>query len=85
MSPTLHDGDWILVEDGYYASNEPARGDLVLTKHPHQPELVMAKRISNIDDEQIFLLGDNPPHSTDSRHFGWVHREKLLAKVWSRL
>ena len=85
MSPTLRDGDWILVEDGYYVSNEPVCGDLVLIEHPNHPQLVMVKRISNIDEDQIFLLGDNPLHSTDSRHFGSVHRENLIARVWARI
>jgi len=85
MFPTLHNGDWILVEDGYYETNPPVCGELVLMAHPEQSGLVMVKRVSTIDNDRVFVLGDNQSHSTDSRHFGWVHREKLTARVWSRI
>lgn len=32
----------------------------------------------------VFVMGDNRPHSTDSRSFGCVPFEKLESKVWIR-
>jgi len=32
----------------------------------------------------IFVMGDNRPHSTDSRSFGCIPVEKVESKVWIR-
>lgn len=48
---------------------KPRKGDVVIVKH-HQVELI--KRIDKIDQDRVFLLGDNPEESTDSRHYGWL-------------
>jgi phage repressor protein C with HTH and peptisase S24 domain len=44
------------------------------------------KRVTNIKKGAVFLTGDNPGASTDSRHFGWVEGDKVTAKVvWPRI
>lgn len=48
---------------------KPRQGDVVIVKH-HQVELI--KRVDKIDQDRVFLLGDNPEESTDSRHYGWL-------------
>ena len=37
-----------------------------------------------VPEECVFVMGDNRPHSTDSRSFGCVPYEKLESKVWIR-
>ncbi|HET9412290.1 MAG TPA: S26 family signal peptidase [Candidatus Saccharimonadales bacterium] len=49
--------------------SKPRQGDVVIVKH-HQVELI--KRVDKIDQDRVFLLGDNPEESTDSRHYGWL-------------
>lgn len=39
------------------------------------------KRILHIKDGKIFLVGDNPAKSKDSRHFGWVPADWVVGKV----
>ncbi|MEX2007884.1 MAG: signal peptidase I [Candidatus Spechtbacterales bacterium] len=34
-----------------------------------------------IPADSYFVLGDNPAHSTDSRHFGYVPRSAIIGKV----
>jgi len=85
MLPTLHDGDWVLVEECYYKKHSPEEGELVLIEHPQRQGYLMVKRIFSITEEALHIVGDNPEYSTDSRHFGLVHLEKLRARVWSRL
>lgn len=34
-----------------------------------------------IHDKKYFVLGDNPPESTDSRTFGWVREKNIVGKV----
>jgi len=57
-------------------------GDVVVARRPDRPELKIIKRVAAIDaGGAIFLAGDNPPASTDSRQFGAVPREHILARV----
>lgn len=39
------------------------------------------KRILHIKHGKIFLIGDNPQRSTDSRHFGWISTRSVVGKV----
>jgi nickel-type superoxide dismutase maturation protease len=57
-------------------------GDVVVARRPDRPELEIIKRITAIDAcGAIFLAGDNPAASTDSRQFGAVTRGHILARV----
>lgn len=57
-------------------------GDVVVARRPDRPELEIIKRIQAIDGNgAIFLVGDNPASSTDSRQFGAVPREQIVARV----
>lgn len=39
------------------------------------------KRILKIKDGKLFLVGDNPTKSKDSRHFGWIPADWVVGKV----
>ena len=56
----------------------PQLGDVVIARH-HRMELI--KRISAMQDGQVFLLGDNAEASTDSRQFGWLPTTAIIAVV----
>jgi nickel-type superoxide dismutase maturation protease len=57
-------------------------GDVVVARRPDRPDLEIVKRIRGIDvDGAIFLAGDNPAASTDSRQFGAVMRQQIVARV----
>lgn len=58
-------------------------GDVVVVRHDGREKI---KRVHSMQDGQVFLLGDNPPESTDSRHFGWLPKEVIVGKVvWPRI
>lgn len=76
MLPTLKDGDKVLVKPGSHFEV----GDIVLANHPYKKMRVI-KRISEISDGRVSLVGDNPDESTDSRTFGEVSSNDILGRV----
>lgn len=57
---------------------QPKVGDVVIAKH-HRVEIM--KRVSQLEEDKVYLLGDNPEESTDSRHFGWLPIKSILGVV----
>jgi nickel-type superoxide dismutase maturation protease len=81
MAPRLPSGALVVARpiDGMTALRV---GDVVVARRPDRPEVEVIKRIQAIDVKgTIFLVGDNPASSTDSRQFGPVPRELILALV----
>jgi nickel-type superoxide dismutase maturation protease len=77
MEPNFFDGQTILIQRG---NRNIQVDDVVLCHHPYQ-ELVLVKRVKQIEGDYLFLVGDNPSQSTDSRHFGMVEREQIIGTV----
>jgi nickel-type superoxide dismutase maturation protease len=80
MEPTLLAGDRLLV--GHFG--RPGIGDVVALRDPNDPRRVMVKRISGLHGDQLYVTGDNPEASIDSRVFGSVPRGALLGKAVRR-
>jgi nickel-type superoxide dismutase maturation protease len=82
MLPLLKPGDEVLVNFYAYQSSSPQIGDIVVLKHPEKPDLIVIKRIIDINQNGEYCVqGDNSLESTDSRHFGLIKRELILGKV----
>ncbi len=80
MAPTLLHGQIILasrVLQRYHI------GDIVLVQHRGLDKI---KRITDVSEKGVFLEGDNPSQSTDSRSFGWIKSPAIVAKlIWPQL
>ena len=85
MLPQLKPGEDVLIDRQAYKDKIPQPQDLVVAFHPNKTELKIIKRIATVSrDRGVFLLGDNPLESTDSRDFGVISLDALYGKVTSR-
>lgn len=79
MLPALHDGQLVVGRQ----THELRPGDVVIVSHDGLEKI---KRIERQQGNLLYLLGDNAGASTDSRDFGWVQAQAIVAKVvWPRL
>ena len=78
MWPTLKQGSTAKFER--INSTSVAVGQIVLLDHPFMPNLRIIKRIQSIEDEQLFLVGDNPDPtaSEDSHNFGFISKKHVI-------
>jgi len=78
MVPTLKPGQLVVLA-GVHTLRV---GDIVMVRHDGLEKI---KRISQLKDGNVYLLGDNPAASTDSRDFGWVARNQVIGTLlWPR-
>jgi nickel-type superoxide dismutase maturation protease len=85
MQPSLNPGEELLINPYAYGQKLPEPGDIVVARHPEQPELPIVKRVLFVEaDGRCYLKGDNPEESTDSRRFGLVPPRFLMGQVISR-
>lgn len=81
MSPTLADGDVVLVRFGAVVH----AGDVVLVRWPARPEQLSVKRAEHPVDDAWWVRGDNPFGSTDSRTLGPADVVAVVrARLWPR-
>ncbi|MBW0102478.1 S26 family signal peptidase [Pseudonocardia sp. KRD-291] len=81
MSPTLADGDVVLVSFG--ATVRP--GEVVLVRWPARPGQLSVKRAERPVDDGWWVRGDNPFGSTDSRTLGPAAVLAVArARLWPR-
>ncbi len=77
MLPTYHAGDTLLGWRWF----RPRTGQVVVARHNR----LLIKRITSIEAAGLWLQGDNPAASTDSRHFGLISQAQIEALIIARL
>lgn len=78
MLPTLKPGQYCLVSPLPYYFSKPKPGDIIVAALPNKEVI---KRIKTANTEGYFIVGDNENESTDSRNFGLIKGNKILAKI----
>jgi nickel-type superoxide dismutase maturation protease len=53
-------------------------GQVIIIRHNGLEKL---KRITAVSGDKLFVTGDNASASSDSRQFGWVTKELVLART----
>ena len=83
MVPALRHGDQLLVD--VRAVRRPLRvGDVVVVRLPDRP--LSVKRVARVEiDGALWVEGDNPFGSTDSRDLGAVTSDAVFGRVLLRL
>lgn len=84
MSPYLNEGALLLVSYIPLLFSKAKVGDVVVLKDPRDNRKII-KRVSKVENGRYFVLGDNVSESTDSRHFGYVDKQRLIAKMLVKL
>lgn len=57
MEPTLHNGEYILVNKAAYIFHPPQRGDVIVFEYPGDPRVDYIKRIIAIPGDTISVVG----------------------------
>lgn len=79
MIPSLHEGQICLLKRRPKVFNI---GDVYIYNAPYsKEERLVIKRLSKIEGDYLYFIGDNPPKSHDSRHYGYVDKSKVIAKL----
>lgn len=78
MYPTLREGSLVLARRSGHGGRSLRKGDVVVFRHDGMEKI---KRIAHLDNESMFVVGDNPAMSTDSRVFGRVPLSSVEGKV----
>jgi len=91
MTPTLRPGDVVLVDTWIYRKHTPKISDILVVKRTKE-SMVLVKRLTNLRTVnaqlQLYIEGDNKNRSVDSRRFGWLVGDHVIAKtefVWISL
>ena len=90
MEPALRAGDRVVVDVWTYGYRLPRAGEVVLFRPgPGAPAVV--KRVSHIvpapqgGEAAVWVLGDNPRDSLDSRQLGPIARGRIIGRVALRV
>jgi nickel-type superoxide dismutase maturation protease len=85
MEPAYRHGDRFLVNRLAYLASTPRPGDVVVLQDPGDPARLLVKRVAGrTRSGNIYVLGDNPAASRDSRHFGAVPASLVIGRAWRK-
>lgn len=93
MEPTLSNNSLIVIDRYLYKVFEIKRGDILIVNVKNEEvikriaylpneKLIHQDKSITLKNDEIYLLGDNPKESIDSRFYGPVNTENILGKIF---
>ena len=79
MEPTFREGRVVWVSNWSYLVGKPKVGDVVVAKH--SAGRILLKRIIEVSQKGVVVVGDNQGDSLDSRTFGEIKFNQIVGKV----
>jgi len=78
-------GETIQINDGKVTifNNEHPEGFLLEEKYIDDE--TVPDTYKNLSDNEYFVMGDNRPFSSDSRHWGTLNKNLIVGRAWLRL
>ena len=87
MQPAFFHGERVIVDRRAYRHARPAPGDVVVLRDPEDAARYLVKRVvappagATPVADMVYVLGDNPDESRDSRDFGAVPAALIVGRV----
>lgn len=78
MLPTLKEGQIVLIMKCIAPRAGVRIGDIIVVRHNGIEKI---KRVTRLEIDKLFIVGDNKSHSTDSRHFGWLPVSSITGRI----
>lgn len=85
MFPTLSDGEFYLSKR-VFRKHKCKIGKIYVYRPPYEDDTqkFVIKRLADIKDGKYFFLGDNAMDSYDSRYYGYVNPDHVVAQLITR-
>lgn len=79
-------GETVSIEDNTITITNEENPDGLALEEPYIGDVVTAGSQSvTLDEEEYFVMGDNRDHSSDSRTWGTLEKDKIVGRAWLRL
>lgn len=91
MQPTYNPLDWLFVHYGFFGKKNLfiRLGDVVVIEREKQPGIFYIKRVAEIaldlEGRKSFFVRSDNEAGTDSRTWGYLNEEEILANVIMRI
>lgn len=93
MAPTLRNNSWIIVDKYLFKLFDIKKGDILIVKIKDEEmikrleglpgqEIYINEENIKLESNEIYVLGDNPEESIDSRNYGPIKTEKIVGKLF---
>lgn len=82
MEPAIRNNNIVYISSLFYIFNKPKINDIVAFKFKDK---IFIKRIFKVNNNKIFMVGDNYKDSLDSRKIGSINKKQIVGKVFKIL
>lgn len=82
MLPTLHDGEFVLVNKLAYRTGSPTRGDIIVLRSTTSPDLDLIKRIIGLPGDRIVIQGGRVVINGETLNEPYINAAPNYSGAW---